>query len=255
MTEKKNINYPYGLLNQVQDTKFYKRIEVNNGDPFGPIRETVAESYKQNIKPDGNYIGVVLYVSDIEQTFSSIARIWEFISPSTAPPVVRTAKVRVPEIHATIPEPIDSEDSLSISMHDSFEYVEQDILIGEKLEVGDLVEVTFYDGQNRFRPKIIKKVGAKLPENITNPGAYGAYGQGFPYSPSSAGKGKYKSAIIIGPRSLEVNPAEQSFIDNNKNYILCNSQPVEIGWPKVEVRKLRAPYRDEGGSYEYVETI
>lgn len=150
---------PYGLLNPVEREKFTTR--VNGGeDSLEYMREAAFESlYSPTIKPDGNYVGFVLFVDKIKRTFSSFDRIWDVASGNDVRPQIGTAKVRVPEIHSMIKEPESFQDNVRIDLHHTFEYNVDEI---DEIEEGDLVEVVFYDGQNRFRPRILTKFKGKM---------------------------------------------------------------------------------------------
>lgn len=171
--------YKYGDLNKVEVGKFGEEIPVTSNNSLAQVRKMLQDSYDQKIDYDGEFVGFILSkVEDAEMNISGPQSSWfdsgfdkikdniiDFFRGADPTEYMRF-RVRVPEIHSSIPEPSGPDDEAGINLHDIFfiPKVEGDEL---GLAVNDLVVVSFKDGQGRQIPRILKKYSkaAPLPGN------------------------------------------------------------------------------------------
>lgn len=163
--------WKYGQLNSIEKSKFTRRLEVNSDNYLSTARYAVRDVlYKQKLDLDGEFVGIVLSTwSDNSKldsdSISFVSRIWNSLGIFDDRPPIIQAKVRVPEVHATIPEPENSKDKKKIDLHTTFAAVTNQINKSE-LNPEDLVVVRFFDSSGMFNPQILR-VLAPGPKNST----------------------------------------------------------------------------------------
>ena len=196
--------FAFGELNDVSPSYSQRRLNSQSEDPLAAMRDAAIDHYTPNaLEGVGPYKGVVLQVLDDPDQSDLPPGDWLFnIFGSTeeggaeAPPyVLKRYKVRIPEIHAMLPEP-DSynegnpqsdEDRKIIERYPTF--VARDSNIAEA-SAGDLVWVDFGNRKNQTDPTFLGPVFPP-PENSAgggpqNQNANGPCG-GLGGSPSSGG--------------------------------------------------------------------
>ena len=157
MSDQKNtrIGLGFGDLNPVSKPltqKFY--------DPettvMGSIREAMAREYKvDSLRNMGSLKGVVLRVDGITAAGSLVSFLTNMVPPSLV-----QVKVRVPELHAALPEPSqygdqDGPHQQIIDMYPTFVAAHVNI---PKPSPGDIVYVDFGDRENMIQPIYLGRI-------------------------------------------------------------------------------------------------
>ena len=171
----KKTEWKYGLLNEVKPPKFLPSLP---GNPLFATREAVRDTlYKQKVDLAGEFTGVVLSSWEEQSAIDSdsisfVSRLWNNLGGQGNKPSIIQAKVRVPELHAMIPEPDGSHDVKKIDLHTTFTGIISQI--GKsKFGYGELVVVRFYDSSGAYNPQILKALNpgtntAILPQKAGN---------------------------------------------------------------------------------------
>lgn len=164
--------WKYGKLNPVRKPRFKRRLESNSDNALSSVRESTRETiYNQKLDLNGEFIAVILKKivapkSLESDSISFVSRIWGALGGNVQTPTVTQVKARIPEIHATIPEPTSSVDHRSIDLHTTFTVVVDQVGKSE-FEYGELVFVRLYDSSGNYNPQVIKAFTG--PNNNTMP--------------------------------------------------------------------------------------
>lgn len=171
----KNNPLKYGVLNPVDEPNKQRHLPSSDSDgPEGHLQrvsDVVRGSlFSGEISVDGEYNGVVLKKAGVGTDLDpDTSNNWEYmydkLSEFGETPGERVYYyVRVPEIHAMNPIPKNRTEIKKIKLHDKFLDKSED-----GIGVGDIVRVSFYNGQGIWMPYIIEKDGnydGLYPESI-----------------------------------------------------------------------------------------
>lgn len=156
------IDLGYGTLNDVEEETFGPILDPRNSSGFNALRQSALATYRKNtLANSGPYRGIVLRVEanpSNNPITSWIQKINIFSKPRT------TIKVRIPELHAAMLEPVNYGPNCSsanhiIDMYPSF-VAEDDEVSNEVPAPGDIVLVDFSNRANMTGP-IYKKLLVK----------------------------------------------------------------------------------------------
>ena len=145
----------YGKLNKLTNHTNLPTLDVNNSDISSTIKKTIEKAYtNSNISP-GPYVGVVLRVDKTPDTISAFGVALNYGTKAW------TVKVRIPEIHAYLPQPKtywkddfeltkeNEEDYDIIESHPSFTPISEEAFKTIP-EVGNLVKVDIQTDKGFF---------------------------------------------------------------------------------------------------------
>ncbi len=165
--------YPaFGDLNPVEEQKVGKTLDPRNSSPFSLLKLTALELFKKDsFNNSGPLKGIVLRIennpNDLEPN-SWISNVFGSERVSS----LKVLKVRIPEIHAALPEPAiygaSAEDSNKvIDMYPSF-VADNEEISNKPVAPGDIVLVDFANRENLSQPTYLGPVF-----NFPTPGAVG----------------------------------------------------------------------------------
>jgi len=184
----KRLHLGFGDLNEILPPNMAKTFDPTNTSALLSLRRTNDEQYKYDIfKNVGQMRGIVLRVDPGND--DSGASFWNLLKDAgvTTEPLTQL-KVRVPEIHAALPEPDLGGDvpvgphQPIIDLYPSFIAANEDVS-KENIAVGDIVIVDWLDRENLSQPIWIKKY-------CDGPGSFGGKSSrdnGIYYPPGSNG--------------------------------------------------------------------
>lgn len=175
----------YGELNDITRPVLRKRLSPDSQDTFASMAIVAKESYKTNaIQNVGSFKGIVLrvVVSSETQNTQNEKGGWfqSFYEDKTEEvQMLIELKVRVPEVHSTLPMPtqlgneVDEDNRQIIEMYPTF--VAQSTAV-ENVEPGELVWVDWGNRQNWTDPYYIRPVKEEGPAGAGKGGGPGAKG-------------------------------------------------------------------------------
>ena len=142
--------YAWGDLNPLTQKKFGPRFDPQESN-FETAEKTLLNQHytTDSISKRTEFVGIVLRVE------GNTAEPNSFVDTSESPETVGATsrrlrlKVRIPEIHASIPEPADYKDHFIIDMHPTFTGINNRL---PTPRIGDRVLVSFNDPENMVDP-------------------------------------------------------------------------------------------------------
>lgn len=146
----------FGVLNSIEDNRIGKTLDTRNTSPFDILKQAALEVFKRNsFEHSGPLKGIVLRIDSnptVSEPDSWIRKIFKTDRPYT----LKVLKVRIPEIHASLPEPLAYGDNALeshkvIDMHPSFVAVNEEVS-NKPVAPGDVVLVDFVDRINLSQP-------------------------------------------------------------------------------------------------------
>lgn len=160
--KKKNIRIRpgFGDLNQIEKPNTAITYDPTDTTVMGALRNVLKDQYNNKLFENiGSLKGIVLRVEPGHD--DSANSIWATLPGMTTKPL-KQLKVRVPEIHAALPEPALYGDVPTgphqdiINLYPTFTAIDEDAS-KENISVGDVVIVDFADKNNLTEPVYIKK--------------------------------------------------------------------------------------------------
>src|SRR3990167_4410257 len=145
----------FGTLNNIEDSTFGQPIlDIENSSAFNAIKQTLLNSYKKDtLSNSGPYRGIVLRV-DINPSNNPLTS-WLHIIGINAKPRI-SVKVRIPELHAALPDPANygpnaGSSNHIIDMYPNFVAISDEIS-NEPPSPGSIVWVDFGNRNNMADP-------------------------------------------------------------------------------------------------------
>jgi len=187
---------PIGILNPLQLNTNTLLFDSRQDSSVNHLRKVMREvSNPNNLDTASGFIGVVLYIkpkqaATVEKVPGSSVALIENATNNKNLDLTQII-VRVPELHAFIPEPLDESDSKNIVQHPVFTAINDTVPVPK---VGDLVVVDFKNKANRTDGIYITKVKDSQPGNgSTSSGASAqqAINGNQPYIPAKGAKLNY----------------------------------------------------------------
>jgi len=158
---------PLDHVNSVQPKKSGKSL---SGTRKGNILKQAKKLIKESYTPDafaqvGNMRAIVLEVQDGNpdaMAWMQPTLLYMKYGPPQAVPTFAKVRIRIPELHAHLPEPEGPEDWVNINLHPFV------ILAGEKPipEVGDIITVDFGDKNNFKDGFVVDCLGSSTPPSV-----------------------------------------------------------------------------------------
>lgn len=171
--DDKDIVIRPGDLNKVSPKKFKR---VMTGDPARGVNaarvSAVRSLYETDLDLTGRFRGIIIS-NEIGENYDSQSSWVGSIVDDLADAFldqIKYYKVRVPVVHAHLPDPWSeslSDNECSVFLHPTFETIED-----EDYAIGDVVEVSFYSSDGLWQPSIHGRIGNKVfppPKPIAGP--------------------------------------------------------------------------------------
>lgn len=232
MAPKGRLFPAFGDLNNVEEPVIGRTLDLKNTSVSNILRETALGVFKKDsFENNGPLKGIVLRV-DLPSTNNNpdswINRV--FGSSGERPPPLKSLKVRIPEIHAALPEPSQYGDNAGnsnkvIDMYPSFLAISEEVS-GKPVAPGDIVLVDFVNRVNLTQPLYL---GPALAG--TTGGAVGQKGAATMFkenSPSALGVAPPSGDNVLGNKdnNNQVPQALNGNADNSKpSFLGINSKP------------------------------
>lgn len=152
---------PYGDLNDLTPSKIQRRMDTVTSNPIDVLRQVAKNYYKSDTILDiGEFKGVCLRVDENPVANEGEGWVARVHDPDESTPRLKSVKIRIPELHAMIPEPAVYGDTPGshqklIDAHPSF------IAADENVEIpapGDIVRCDFGNRRNLTDPIYLGKV-------------------------------------------------------------------------------------------------
>jgi len=243
--------FAFGELNDVSPSYAQRRLSTQSEDPIAAMRDAAISHYTPNaLEGVGPYKGVVLKVLDPPSPTDLPPGDWLFNvfgsteeGGSEAPPYeLKRYKVRIPEIHAMLPEPSaydqgessSEEDKAIISRYPTFVAADSNVA---EASAGDLVWVDFGNRKNQTDPTFVGPV--------------------FPPPENSAGGGGNRSQNAHGPcGNLGGSPSSGGSLSPDQRARLQASgenygNAIYLPRAQIRARNMRSPTRGQGGGHVY----
>lgn len=160
-------NIPIGVLNPLQLSTNTLLFDSRQDSAVNHLRKVIREvSNPNNLDTSSEFIGIVLYVNPnqsptVEKAPGSSVALIESATNNKNLNLLQIV-VRIPELHAFIPEPLDESDLKNIVQHPVFTAINDTV---PTPKVGDLVVVDFKNKVNRTDGIYITKVKDSAPGN------------------------------------------------------------------------------------------
>lgn len=164
---------PFGVLNPVERQLIGRHLDPRNTKATDIIRETARDVFKKDtLTNSGAFKGIVLRIEDNPSSEEPTGWISTIFGSKERKVALRTLKIRIPEIHAALPDPSkygkNAEGSHKIiDMHPTFIAATQDVS-DLSVAVGDIVFCDFANRENLTHPVYLGPVF-----NGPSPGAVG----------------------------------------------------------------------------------
>ena len=153
----KNRHMPgFGELNPVEEPNIARVLDTKNTSATDIIKQAALDIFKKDsFENSGPLKGIVLRIEsnpDSHEPDSWISRVFG----NEKPPTLKTLKVRIPELHAALPEPTQygqnaGSSNKIIDLYPSFIAISGEIS-GKSVAVGDIVSVDFVNRVNMSQP-------------------------------------------------------------------------------------------------------
>lgn len=150
------LDFAFGDLNPVEEPSIGRHLDTQNTKAFDVLRETARNIFKKDtLTNNGSFKGIVLRIE--ENINEQEANSWiSNIFGSEKKPSLLQLKIRIPEIHAALPEPSKygkaaGESHKVIDLYPTFIAASQDIS-NKPVAVGDIVFCDFGNRENLSHP-------------------------------------------------------------------------------------------------------
>jgi hypothetical protein len=159
--DDKDISILPGDLNNVKRKKFRRRMTRDPARGVNAARVSAVRTlYEDDLDLNGTFRGIILKeVPENYEATSWIGDVVDFLGDAFFDQI-KYYKVRVPEVHAYIPDPwsSDVDNECTLLLHPTFQTIKGQ---EEKYEPGQIVTVRFYSADGVYQPTILEDFGKK----------------------------------------------------------------------------------------------